>query len=46
MIGDEAKDIQIVSNDVAARPGKNINEEGGWNITFHDETYVSQHVTL
>lgn len=41
MIGDDAKDIQIVSNDVVARPGKNINEEGGWTITFHDDTYVA-----
>lgn len=38
MIGEEAKDIQIVSNDVAARPGKQINEQSGWTITFHDDT--------
>lgn len=42
MIGEDAKDIQIVSNDVVARPGKNINEEGGWTITFHDETHVTK----
>ena len=29
-------DIQIVSNDVRPREGKNINEEGGWRIEFHD----------
>ncbi|CEJ90254.1 Putative Phosphoserine phosphatase [[Torrubiella] hemipterigena] len=30
--------IQIVSNDVAARDGKSINEKGGWRITFHDDS--------
>lgn len=30
-------DIQIVSNNVAAREGKDINEKGGWKITFHDD---------
>ncbi|KAK9770209.1 putative HAD-like domain-containing protein [Seiridium cardinale] len=33
---EEVKDMQIVSNDVAPRPGKNINEEGGWTIVYHD----------
>ncbi|CAM1511728.1 Fc.00g092410.m01.CDS01 [Cosmosporella sp. VM-42] len=31
-------DIQIVSNDVKAREGKKINEEGGWKIEFHDDS--------
>lgn len=34
---EEVKQIQIVSNDVKARPGKNINEEKGWEIVFHDD---------
>ena len=37
LVGPEAEDIQIVSNDVAPREGLNINEEGGWRITFHDD---------
>jgi 2,3-diketo-5-methylthio-1-phosphopentane phosphatase len=38
LIGEEANEIQIVSNQVALREGKSsINEEGGWEITFHDE---------
>lgn len=37
LIGDEALDMQIVSNDVAPREGKCINEEGGWKIVFRDE---------
>lgn len=34
---EEAKDLQIVSNQVKARPGKDINDERGWQIVFHDE---------
>lgn len=38
-LGDEEVDnIQIVSNDVAARPGMDINDAGGWQITFHDDS--------
>jgi len=37
LVGKEADEIQIVSNDVAPREGKSINEEGGWQIVFHDE---------
>lgn len=38
----EANDFQIVSNNVKARPGKSINDEGGWEIVFHDDRYVSK----
>ena len=39
LIGAEAvKDLQIVSNDVAPRAGKNIDEEAGWQIVFHDDS--------
>lgn len=34
---EEVKTIQIVSNNVKARPGKNINEDKGWEIVFHDD---------
>lgn len=37
LVGEHAEDIQIVSNDVTSRNGKDINTEGGWNIVFHDE---------
>ncbi|KFA63655.1 hypothetical protein S40285_03148 [Stachybotrys chlorohalonatus IBT 40285] len=30
--------IQVVSNDVGPREGKTVNEEGGWQILFHDES--------
>jgi len=39
LVGKDAEDIQIVSNDVAPREGKNINEEGGWKIAFHDDSH-------
>lgn len=32
-------DIQIVSNDVKAREGKTLEDEGGWRIEFHDDRY-------
>ncbi|ORY62892.1 HAD-like domain-containing protein [Pseudomassariella vexata] len=34
----EVEAMQIVSNDVQARPGKSINEEGGWTIKYHDDS--------
>lgn len=39
LVGEEdVKGMQIVSNDVAVRPGKHsINEEGGWTIIYHDD---------
>ena len=39
LVGEEgAKYIQIVSNDVAPKPGKSINDEDGWNLVFHDDS--------
>jgi 2,3-diketo-5-methylthio-1-phosphopentane phosphatase len=37
LVGKEADDIQIVANNVAPREGKSINEQGGWQIVFHDD---------
>lgn len=38
LVGEEARHVQIVSNNVEVRKGhKSINEEGGWNIVFHDD---------
>lgn len=33
--------MQIISNDVGARPGKSINEEGGWEMVFRDDRFVN-----
>jgi len=41
LLGPQGEEIQIVSNDVAPRDGKSINEEGGWQIVFHDDRWVS-----
>lgn len=39
LVGDKgAEYIQIVANDVTARPGKSINDENGWDIVFHDDS--------
>ena len=37
LVGDDADKIDILSNDVEARPGKSIDQEGGWQIKYHDE---------
>jgi 2,3-diketo-5-methylthio-1-phosphopentane phosphatase len=39
LVGEDlAKDIAIVANGVQARPGKTLEDENGWEITFHDES--------
>ncbi|KXJ85510.1 HAD-like domain-containing protein [Microdochium bolleyi] len=34
----EVEEMQIVSNDVQSKNGKGINEVGGWNIKYHDDS--------
>ena len=34
---DEVKTLPILSNDVAPRRGKSLNEEGGWEIAYRDD---------
>lgn len=34
---EELKGMRIVSNDVAPKEGKSINDEDGWRIAFHDD---------
>ncbi len=38
LIGDEADDIQVVSNNAVPKPGKRMNEVDGWTLEFHDNT--------
>lgn len=40
LIGEAADEMQIVCNEVEGRDGKDINEEGGWQIVFHDDRFV------
>lgn len=35
---DMAAHLQIVANDVKAKPGKSIDEENGWDLVFHDDS--------
>ncbi|KAK7755549.1 hypothetical protein SLS62_002483 [Diatrype stigma] len=42
----EVRDMQIVSNDVQPQPGKDINEEGGWNIKYHDDSVFGHDKSL
>ena len=34
---DEVKTLPILSNDVAPRLGKSLDDEGGWEITYRDD---------
>ena len=38
LVGPEANEIEIVSNEVVDRPGKSKEQEGGWTIQFHDDS--------
>ncbi|KAF2083514.1 2-hydroxy-3-keto-5-methylthiopentenyl-1-phosphate phosphatase-like protein [Saccharata proteae CBS 121410] len=38
LVGPDYTKMQVVANSVRARPGKTINDEGGWEIVFHDES--------
>ena len=37
LLGPEANDIEIAANGVRDRPGKTRDQEGGWEIVFHDD---------
>lgn len=41
LCGKNADYIQVVGNNVEARPGKSMDEEGGWQIVFHDDRSVT-----
>lgn len=40
LVGENAEKLDIVSNHVQARPGKSIDQEGGWEIVYHDDRCV------
>jgi len=46
LVGESAEDIQIVSNNVASRDGRDINSEGGWKIVFHDDSHFGHDKSL
>jgi 2-hydroxy-3-keto-5-methylthiopentenyl-1-phosphate phosphatase len=39
LVGPDSDKIDIISNDRKARPGKDVNEENGWELVFHDDRY-------
>jgi 2,3-diketo-5-methylthio-1-phosphopentane phosphatase len=39
LVGEElSKDIYVIGNNVGVRPGKTLEDVGGWEIAFHDES--------
>lgn len=46
LIGPEAEEIEIVSNEVIARAGKTIDDEGGWELKFHDDSHFGHDKSL
>ncbi|KAI1979263.1 hypothetical protein LOZ53_001080 [Ophidiomyces ophidiicola] len=46
LLGHEPDHIQIVANQVKARDGKSINEVGGWEIVYHDDSHFGHDKSL
>ncbi|QIW98981.1 hypothetical protein AMS68_004499 [Peltaster fructicola] len=46
LVGPDHDKLDIVSNDVAARAGKTIEEKGGWEIKFHDDSHFGHDKSL
>ena len=38
LIGPDSDKLQIVANNVKAKPGKSINDYDGWDLVFHDDS--------
>ncbi|KAK4691615.1 hypothetical protein P7C71_g5420, partial [Lecanoromycetidae sp. Uapishka_2] len=38
LVGPEAHDIEVVCNEAVDRPPKKMDEEGGWELKFHDDS--------
>lgn len=38
LVGPEANEIEIISNEVADKPGKSKEQEDGWELKFHDDS--------
>jgi len=45
LVGPDSDKIDVVCNTAVPRPGKAIDQEGGWQIKYHDERSVLLHVT-
>jgi 2,3-diketo-5-methylthio-1-phosphopentane phosphatase len=38
-LGSKPENISVISNDIRPRSGKSINEQGGWQISFRDNSH-------
>ena len=39
LIGPDHDKMDVICNDVEARPGMSIDQEGGWTIKYHDDRW-------
>ncbi len=46
LVGPEANDIEIVCNEAVDRPPKRKDEEGGWQLKFHDDSHFGHDKSL
>lgn len=37
LVGPDSENMHVIGNSVHARPGKKMDEEGGWELVFHDD---------
>lgn len=46
LVGPEANDIEIVSNECIDRPPMTKDQEGGWQLQFHDDSHFGHDKSL
>ncbi|KAI5201086.1 hypothetical protein AUEXF2481DRAFT_38945 [Aureobasidium subglaciale EXF-2481] len=46
LVGENAKHIDVICNNIQARPGKQVNEEGGWELVYHDDSHFGHDKSL
>ncbi|CAD0111081.1 unnamed protein product [Aureobasidium uvarum] len=46
LVGENAKYIDVICNNIQARPGKQVNEEGGWELVYHDDSHFGHDKSL
>ncbi|KAG2164472.1 hypothetical protein D6C86_10271 [Aureobasidium pullulans] len=46
LVGEDAKYIDVICNNIQARPGKQVNEEGGWELVYHDDSHFGHDKSL
>ncbi|KXL49248.1 hypothetical protein M433DRAFT_151865 [Acidomyces richmondensis BFW] len=46
LVGPDSDKLDIISNEVEARPGMTIDQEGGWRIKYHDDSHFGHDKSL